>query len=58
MHVAMHVCFFISDHEVWLCEDPPELLGLHVLWVTRDGFQYLLKRQNDRGDHISNVHIK
>lgn len=33
-----------SHHEVWLCEDPPELLGLHVLWVTGDGFQYLVSK--------------
>lgn len=41
------VLFFsvISYHEMWLCEDPPELLGLHILWVTRDGFQYLIEKR-------------
>lgn len=35
MYVAVCVCVSVtSHHEVWLCEDPPELLGLHVLWVT------------------------
>lgn len=35
----------ISHHKVWLREDPPELLGLHILRVTRDGFQYLVKKR-------------
>lgn len=26
---------------MWLCEDPPELLGLHVLRVARDSLQHL-----------------
>lgn len=47
VHVALCVfcCFLTSYHEVRLSKDPPELLGLHVLWVTRDGFQYLLRRK-------------
>lgn len=42
-HVQQNVwCVSVkSHHEVWLCEDPPELFGLHVLWVTGEGFQYL-----------------
>lgn len=32
-----------SYHEMRLREDPPELLGLHVLWIASDGFQYLKK---------------
>lgn len=32
--VCLCACVFvISHHEVWLCEDPPELLGLHILRV-------------------------
>lgn len=34
----------ISHHEVRLCEDPPELLGFQVFWVTGDSFQYLKEK--------------
>lgn len=44
----VYVAAVISHHEVRLCEDPPELLGLHVLWVTGDGFQYLVKKIKTR----------
>lgn len=39
-------CVYVwsSHHEMRLRKDPPELLDLHVLWITSDGFQYLVKK--------------
>lgn len=34
--------FAFLYHEMRLCEDPPELFGLHVLWVTGNGVQHLM----------------
>lgn len=38
----------MAHHEVWLCEDPPEFLGLHVVRVTGDCLQYLQDKRRER----------